>query len=91
MIDISAFLEKVKRDINGAKETWITYDGVEFQSIRQTSKKTLSVTENELVGVYNAQSKDTDIIDDCLEHIEQHEKKQAEQSRRFNQAMGMVS
>lgn len=90
MTDIKAFLEKVRKDIKGAKVAYIVFDGDELVSIRQTSNKILAIREDELVGVYDATAKDSDIIDDCLVCIDAYKEKQVEQSERLNKALGVA-
>lgn len=90
MVDISTFLKKLRSDIKAATPAYVVYDGQNLLSIRHTSSKILAIRPENLVGVYDAKSTDEDIVDDCLFQIEQHNERQARQSERLNEAMGMA-
>ncbi|PHS70679.1 MAG: hypothetical protein COB23_03125 [Methylophaga sp.] len=83
------FLQKLRTDIRNSGRVYISYDGV-LRSHRATSVKAASIGKTNLVGVYNAQSTDSDIIDDCLWFINQYDKSKVEQGRVLDQKMDLA-
>ena len=86
MNDLDQFLRKVKNDIKGGVIVYITYDGVNFKSMRETSSKIESIKGAELVGVYDKQASESEIVEDCLCHLKSYQKKQKERDS-LNKAM----
>ena len=86
MNDLDQFLRKVKNDIKGGVIVYITYDGVNFKSMRETSSKIESIKGAELVGVYDKQAIESEIVEDCLCQLKSYQKKQKERDS-LNEAM----
>ena len=86
MNDLDQFLRKVKNDIKGGVIVYILYDGVNFKSMRETSSKIESIKGAELVGVYDKQASESEIVEDCLCQLKSYQKKQKERDS-LNEAM----
>ena len=86
MSKLELFLEKVKNDIRGGECAYVVFNGEDFKSIRQSSPKIINIRSDHLVGVYDKNSTDFDIIDDCLDQISIYEQRK-KNSTLLNQKM----
>ena len=86
MSKLELFLEKVKNDIRGGECAYVVFNGEDFKSIRQTSSNVENIRFDHLVGVYDKNSTDFDIIDDCLDQISIYEQRK-KNSTLLNQKM----
>jgi hypothetical protein len=84
-------LKSVRKGIFRAGRVYISYNGRALKVTRADSSAADRINERHLIGVYNGQSPELDILDDINNFIEQYQQEQAEQSERLTQSMGMVS
>ena len=70
----------------GSSADVVLYDGVNFKSMRETSSKIESIKGVELVGVYDKEASESEIIEDCLCQLKSYQKKQKERDS-LNEAM----
>lgn len=87
-LDMEGVIAKLRRDISAAGEATLLFNGVSLESRRPSSKAAIHARDHQKVGVFYASSTDTDIINQCCQHIEKYRREQKEQGERLAVALG---
>lgn len=83
-------IDKYKRACKNGNSAWIAYIDGKVQVIRSDSTKIDRLTPDITIGVYNAKADESQILEDILHHVEQYERVKAEQSKRLDEALGIL-
>jgi hypothetical protein len=83
-------IDKYKRACKNGNSAWIAYIDGKVQVIRSDSTKIDRLTPDITIGVYNAKADESQILEDILHHVEQYERVKAEQSKRLDEALGVL-
>lgn len=89
MTDSEELITKVRKDIKSEGASTVFYDGIKLYS-RRPSSKSFNRYSNKSIGVFTSDDTDADIIDRCCQHIRAYQARKDEQSRLFNETLGMV-
>lgn len=89
-MELTEIIEKARKEIQKGGSVCMAFSG-EIEAIRGTSSRLDTINPEQIIGVYNGKSTDDQIIEDTIWYFESRNKKQAEQSKRFAQAVGLDS
>ena len=83
-------IQKYKRACKNGNSVWIAYIDGKVQVIRSDSTRIDRLTPDITIGVYNAKADESQILEDILHHVQQYERIKAEQSKRLDEALGVL-